>query len=90
MKWVLRALSPEIKRPVREADHSPPSSAEVKNVWGYTITPQYVFKLRCLGKQSDNFSFTYLKALTRHLAGRTEKNHDMSQDRRYPGQDMNL
>jgi len=27
----------------READHSPPSSAEVKNVRSYTSTPQYVF-----------------------------------------------
>jgi hypothetical protein len=27
------------KRPGREADHSPPSSAEVKNVWSYTSTP---------------------------------------------------
>jgi hypothetical protein len=28
-----------LKRPKREADHSPPSSAEVKNVWSYTSTP---------------------------------------------------
>jgi hypothetical protein len=27
------------KRPGREADHSPPSSAEVKNAWSYTSTP---------------------------------------------------
>jgi hypothetical protein len=26
-----------------EADHSPPSSAEVKNVWSYTSLPQYAF-----------------------------------------------
>jgi hypothetical protein len=32
-----------VKRPGREADQSPPSSAEVKNTWGYTSTPQYVF-----------------------------------------------
>jgi hypothetical protein len=32
------ALSLEVKRPEREADHSPPSSAEVKNAWGYTFT----------------------------------------------------
>jgi hypothetical protein len=32
-----------VKRPGREADHSPPSSAEVKNAWSYTSTPQYVF-----------------------------------------------
>jgi hypothetical protein len=37
--WVPGALSPGIKRPGREADHSPPSSAEVKNVWRYTSTP---------------------------------------------------
>jgi hypothetical protein len=28
-----------VKQPRREADHSPPSSAEVKNVWIYTSTP---------------------------------------------------
>jgi hypothetical protein len=27
----------------READHSPPTSAEVKNTWIYTSTPQHVF-----------------------------------------------
>jgi hypothetical protein len=30
---------PEVKRPVHEADHSPPSSAEIKNEWRYTSTP---------------------------------------------------
>jgi hypothetical protein len=30
---------PELKRPGSEADHSPSSSAEVKNVWRYTSTP---------------------------------------------------
>jgi hypothetical protein len=28
-----------VKRPGREDDHSLPSSAEVKNVWGYALTP---------------------------------------------------
>jgi hypothetical protein len=32
------ALSLRVKRPGREADHSPPSSAEVKNAWSYTST----------------------------------------------------
>jgi hypothetical protein len=27
----------------READHSPPTTAEVKNTWIYTSTPPYVF-----------------------------------------------
>jgi hypothetical protein len=37
---------PRVNRPEREADHSPPSSVEVKNVWRYTSTPQYVFMAR--------------------------------------------
>jgi len=28
-----------IKRPGRESDHSPPSSAKAPNVWSYTSTP---------------------------------------------------
>jgi hypothetical protein len=37
-RWVSGAISPEIKWPGREADHSRTSSAEVKNVWSYTST----------------------------------------------------
>jgi hypothetical protein len=32
-----------VKRPQREADHSPPSSAEAKNAWTISPLPQYVF-----------------------------------------------
>jgi hypothetical protein len=32
-----------VKQPDREADHSPPSSAEVKNVWSCISTLQYVY-----------------------------------------------
>jgi hypothetical protein len=31
-EWVPEALSLGVKLPAREADHSPPSSAEVKNM----------------------------------------------------------
>jgi hypothetical protein len=34
-----RTLYLGVKRPGREADHSPPSSAEVKNTWSYISTP---------------------------------------------------
>jgi hypothetical protein len=34
---------PGVKRPRREADHSPPTNAKVKNMWIYTSTPPYVF-----------------------------------------------
>jgi hypothetical protein len=33
-------LSPGIKRPGRETDHSLPSSVEVENAWSYTPIPQ--------------------------------------------------
>jgi hypothetical protein len=54
IQWVPGALSLGVKRPVREADHSPPSSAEVKNAWSYTSTPQYVFMAWCLVKHRDH------------------------------------
>jgi hypothetical protein len=48
-----------VKRPGREADHSPQSSAQVKNAWSYTLNPQYVFTAWCLVKHRDNFTFIY-------------------------------
>jgi hypothetical protein len=38
IQLVRGALSLGVKRPGREADHSSPSSAEVKNAWSYTST----------------------------------------------------
>jgi hypothetical protein len=43
-QWVPGALSPRVKRQGREADHSPPASAEDKKTWIYTSTPPYAFK----------------------------------------------
>jgi hypothetical protein len=43
IQLVLVALSPGVKRPGREADHSPPASADVKKIWIYTSTPPYAF-----------------------------------------------
>jgi hypothetical protein len=39
IQWVLGSLSPGVKRPRHEADHSPSTSAGVKNAWSYTSTP---------------------------------------------------
>jgi hypothetical protein len=50
-----------IKRPGREADHSLPSIAEVKDVWRYTSTPQYAFMAWYLVKHRDNFTFTFVE-----------------------------
>jgi hypothetical protein len=60
IQWVRGgALSPEVKRPGREADHARPSSAEVKNTWSYISTLQYVFMEWCLFKHRDIFTFTF-------------------------------
>jgi hypothetical protein len=59
---------PGVKQTGREADHSPPSIAEVKNVWSCNYAPQYVMAW-CLIKQQmpswigtllsrDNFTFS--------------------------------
>jgi hypothetical protein len=37
------ALSPRVKRPMRENGHTSPHRAEVKNAWSYTSTPPYIF-----------------------------------------------
>jgi len=39
IQWVPGALCLGVKWLWREADHSPPSSAEVRNAWSYTSTP---------------------------------------------------
>jgi hypothetical protein len=43
IQWVPGTLFLGLKRSGREADHLPPSSAEVKNTWSYASTPQYAF-----------------------------------------------
>jgi len=40
IQWVPGVLSLGVNRPEREAAHSPPSNAEIKNAWSYTYTPQ--------------------------------------------------
>jgi hypothetical protein len=40
-----------IKCPEREADYSPPSSAEVKDAWSYNSPPQYASMAWCTVKR---------------------------------------
>jgi len=47
------ALSLGVKRLVCETDHSPPSTAEVKNAWRYTST----FPIRLMTWCSDHYFF---------------------------------
>jgi hypothetical protein len=42
-QWVTGVLTPGVKWPGSESDHSPQSSAEVKNACSYTSILQHVF-----------------------------------------------
>jgi hypothetical protein len=50
-------LSLGVKRPGREGDHSPPSTAEVKKEWSYTSTPPSIPSWRGQGKALLCFYF---------------------------------
>jgi hypothetical protein len=68
IQWV-----PGIKRPGREHDHSPPSSAEVMNAWSYNSTLPYVLLARRLVKHRANFTsstHTYPNNTFKGLHGR--------------------
>jgi hypothetical protein len=43
IQWVPDDHSLEVKRPGLETDHSPPSSAKVKNAWRYNSSPPLRF-----------------------------------------------
>jgi len=43
IQWVPVALSPDVKRPGCEVDHSPTSGATIKKAWSYTSALPYVF-----------------------------------------------
>jgi hypothetical protein len=71
IKWVPGALSLTVKRPGREADHSHPSNAEVKNAWSYTSSPPIRLhggsSLRTCGVQSGQ-SMALRRFLTQWVA----------------------
>jgi hypothetical protein len=43
IQWVTGTLPLRVKQLESEADHSPPTSAEVKETWIYTSIPSHVF-----------------------------------------------
>jgi len=62
-QWVPGTVSLGVKRPGHEADHSLPSSAEVKIAWSYTSAPQYAFMAWCSVKRAQRklyFTLLYL------------------------------
>jgi hypothetical protein len=62
--WVPGALSLGVKQPGREAGHSPPSSAEVKEWVELYPTPQYAFMAWCSVKRSTSQLYLYSSTST--------------------------
>jgi hypothetical protein len=61
IEWVPGALSPGVKWQGREADHSSPTSAEVKKIWIYTSTPPYAFMtLRLISYEQGQLYLTFM------------------------------
>jgi hypothetical protein len=66
IQWAPGALSVGVKRPGREADHSSPSSAEVKEwmeLYLHSPTPSLRF-VQFKKKLRDNFTFTFTLSLS--------------------------
>jgi hypothetical protein len=65
IQWIPKALSLGVKRPGREADYSPPSSAEVKEwVELYLHYPNMPPWRGAQLKHRDNFTFTLKNYIT--------------------------
>jgi hypothetical protein len=60
VQWISGALSLGVKRLGRKADHSPPSSAEVKDEWSYNSTTHYAFMAWCSIKKSTGTTLPLL------------------------------
>jgi hypothetical protein len=60
-QWVPGRISPRVKEQGRETDHSPPSSAKIKNGGVITPLPPYTFLAKCqLLKHKGNFITTFI------------------------------
>jgi hypothetical protein len=62
-----RDLSPAVKGPRREADHSHSSSANVKEYVALYLHPQYVFMPWCLVKYRDKFTLNLTFVNNEHI-----------------------
>jgi len=76
IQWILGVLSPDVKRPERETDHSASSSAEVKNAWSYVSTPPRLHgNVSSLAQDTCSLHCAYV-----YLAHRREQKRDSSSD----------
>jgi hypothetical protein len=70
IQWVTEDLSVGVKRPRREADHSPP--ARSKNAWSYTSSSQYAFMAWCSVKAQGQLYLYLSPDFTTMIRSRTK------------------
>jgi hypothetical protein len=74
IQCVLGALSVGVKRPGREADHSPPSSAKVKECVELYLHPQYAFMAWCsVNKKAQGQLYLYHQCGFQHNGSTTDQ-----------------
>jgi len=78
IQWVQRSLSLWVKWPGCEADHSPPSIAEVKNAQSYISTNSYVIMVWCLAKYRVHFKAYLCLFVSRNKKKSKDPPHKMS------------
>jgi hypothetical protein len=90
IQWVLAAPSLDVKRPGREADHSPPSSVEVNNAWSYTPTPTISLMAWCSVKASYLFRVTLTFWRAETIGRRSQSSKNFSSTRKLTGNCVSL
>lgn len=78
IQWVSESFFAGLKRPRRDADHSTPPSAEVKNRWNYTSIPPTCFRGVCrenLTILSFLFVAIYELYVERNMKGRSNSRY---------------
>jgi hypothetical protein len=56
LQWILGVLFPELKQLGHKTDHSPPSTAKVKNAWSYISTHPICLHGMVLNQAMDSSS----------------------------------
>ena len=67
IQWVPGVCISEVNWPGHEADHSPPSSPEVKILWSSTFPLVFALMVCCLIMHTDNFMFASAMYISRYV-----------------------
>jgi hypothetical protein len=78
IEWVTGVLSPEVKGPGREADHSPVTSANIKETWICTSTHPFAYMVYCSLLSTWTIFFFFLHCKRKpEISTRTEPSYSI-------------